>query len=137
MGSLLERLAERERAARDQVERLREQIGALTAQLAEAENELSRLEITRETVLALAAEDEAEHAADPVLASPAYRQILAAFEHAEDGLRAKDLCQALDTGLEPKQIEGMRARLKRLVGRSILTEPEPGLFTLHRQRAHT
>ncbi|MCX4743941.1 hypothetical protein OG455_00165 [Kitasatospora sp. NBC_01287] len=132
MGSLLERLAEHEAGARERVERLREQIDALVAQLTEAENALTRLEITRETVLALAAEDEAEHAADPVLSQPAYRHILTAFEHAETELRAKDLCQALGTGLAPKQIEGMRAKLKRLVGRGILTEPEPGLFILPR-----
>jgi DNA-binding helix-hairpin-helix protein with protein kinase domain len=137
MGSLLERLTERECATRERVERLRGQIDALVAQLAEAENELTRLEITRETVLALAAEEEAEHAADPVLSQPAYRHILAAFEHAADGLRARDLCQALDAGLEPKQIEGMRAKLKRLVGRGILSEPEPGLFALPRPRTRT
>lgn len=55
-----------------------------------------------------------------------------AFEDAAAGLRAKDLCESLDAGLEPKQIEGMRAKLKRLVSRGILTEPEPGLFTLPR-----
>lgn len=133
-GSLLERLAQREAAAREQVERLREQIDTLASQLAEAETALTRLEITRETVLALTAEAEAETVADPVLSQPAYRQILAALEHAGDGLRAKELCQTLDTGLEPKQVEGMRAKLKRLVGRGILTEPEPGLFTLPRPR---
>ncbi|MDH6128635.1 hypothetical protein [Kitasatospora sp. GP82] len=54
----------------------------------------------------------------------------AVFEHAENGLRAKEFCRALDTGLEPKQVEGIRAKLKRLVGRGILTEPAPGLFIL-------
>lgn len=34
------------------------------------------------------------------------------------------------TGTEPRHTEGMRAKLKRLVNRGILTEPEPGLFTL-------
>ncbi|MFJ9952083.1 hypothetical protein [Kitasatospora sp. NPDC091207] len=90
-------------------------------------------------MLALAAEDEAEPAADAVLTSPAYRRILAAFERTAHGVRAKDLCQALDAALEPKQIEGMRAKLKRLVARSILTEPEPGPFTLprpKRRRSH-
>jgi hypothetical protein len=58
--------------------------------------------------------------------------LLATFEDAAAGLRAKDLCESLDAGLEPRQIEGMRAKLKRLIGRGILTEPEPGLFTLPR-----
>jgi hypothetical protein len=38
----------------------------------------------------------------------------------------------LDAGTEPKHREGMRQRLKRLAGRGILTETEPGLFTLTR-----
>ncbi|WP_431683583.1 hypothetical protein [Kitasatospora sp. KL5] len=59
MGSLLERLAERERAARDRVEQLRGQTDPLTAQLAEAESAMTRPETTRESVLAPAAEDEA------------------------------------------------------------------------------
>ncbi|MEU7707653.1 hypothetical protein AB0B43_20590 [Streptomyces nodosus] len=33
------------------------------------------------------------------------------------------------TGLEPRHVENLRAKLKRLVSRGILTEPEPGLFT--------
>ena len=42
-------------------------------------------------------------------------------------MRAKDLCQALDLGLEPKHIEGMRSKLKRLVARGLIVETEPGL----------
>ncbi|WP_244943650.1 hypothetical protein [Streptomyces inhibens] len=59
-----------------------------------------------------------------------YRGILALFEEAASGLLVKDVCQALDTGLEPRHIESTRAKLERLVRRGILTEPEPGLFTL-------
>ncbi|MGW0884719.1 transposase [Streptomyces sp. NPDC002671] len=49
-----------------------------------------------------------------------------------DGLRARDVCRALGLGTEPRHTEGMRAKLKCLVNRGILTEPEPepGLFTL-------
>jgi hypothetical protein len=43
-------------------------------------------------------------------------------------MRAKDLCHALGIGTEPKDTEGVRAKLKRLVKRRILTEPQPGLF---------
>jgi hypothetical protein len=32
-------------------------------------------------------------------------------------------------GTEPKDTEGIRAKLKRLVNRQILTESQPGLFT--------
>ena len=50
------------------------------------------------------------------------------------GLRAKDVCQALGIGTEPKDTEGIRAKLKRLVNRQILTETQPGLFTLNPNR---
>ncbi|MFF9512486.1 hypothetical protein ACF1BU_38155 [Streptomyces sp. NPDC014724] len=36
----------------------------------------------------------------------------------------------LGIGTEPRHVETMRAKLKRLVNRSILTESAPGLFTL-------
>jgi hypothetical protein len=45
-------------------------------------------------------------------------------------VRAKYLCQALDTGLEPKHVEGMRSKPKRLVGLGLINETEPGLFAL-------
>jgi hypothetical protein len=45
-------------------------------------------------------------------------------------MRAKDICHALGLGTEPKDTEGIRAKLKRLVERRVLTEFEPGLFTL-------
>jgi hypothetical protein len=41
-----------------------------------------------------------------------------------------DVCHTLGLGTEPRHTEGIRAKLKRLVNRGILTEPEPGLFTL-------
>ncbi|WP_200262033.1 hypothetical protein [Streptomyces sp. HSG2] len=44
-------------------------------------------------------------------------------------MRARDLCQALDLPTLPKNTEGIRSKLKRLVSRGILVEPEPGLFT--------
>ncbi|WP_426537926.1 hypothetical protein [Streptomyces sp. UG1] len=43
-------------------------------------------------------------------------------------MRARALCQALDLPIVPKNTEGIRSKLKRLVARGILTEPEPGLF---------
>lgn len=119
MKQLLVRLA-----AREGVEHLREQIDALTTQLAEAGSALTRLETTRETLLAMVAEGEAEATADPVLSTLAYRQILAAFEAAGTGLRAKDLCLALDIGLGAKQTDGMRAKLKRLVGLNPAGRPD-------------
>jgi hypothetical protein len=58
---------------------------------------------------------------------PPVQAITRSGRNSRDG--ARDLCQTPDTGLPPKQIEGMRAKLERLVSRGILTETEPGLFT--------
>jgi hypothetical protein len=65
---------------------------------------------------------------DDVPDHPAYQQILTTFADTGKPLRARDLCQALDLPIVPKNTEGIRSKLKRLVTRGILTEPEPGLF---------
>jgi cell division septum initiation protein DivIVA len=127
MRELLNKIEARRRVVRETAEQLREQITRLTEQLTAAEDTLKRLEITRDTLSELAAEDGIQ---PPEPLPPGYREILAAIEKTEDGLRAKDVCQALGLGTEPKHTEGTRAKLKRLVTRGILTEPEPGLFTL-------
>ncbi|MFK4543813.1 hypothetical protein RKD29_003409 [Streptomyces tendae] len=59
---------------------------------------------------------------------PAYQQIRTALTDADRSMRARDLCRALDLPILPKDTEGIRSKLKRLVGRGILDEPEPGLF---------
>lgn len=41
----------------------------------------------------------------------------------------KDCCREFDLGFEPRAVEGMRGKLKRLVERGWLTEPSPGRFT--------
>jgi hypothetical protein len=65
---------------------------------------------------------------------PGYREILTLFEQTGAGLHAKDVCERPGADTEPKPkpkpIEGMRAKLKRLVRHEILTDPEPGLFIL-------
>ncbi|MEU1288011.1 hypothetical protein [Kitasatospora sp. NPDC005856] len=127
MRELLDKVESRQRLVRETAEQLRERIARLTEQLNAAEDTLKRLEITRETILELAAEDGIQ---PPEPLPPGYREVLAAIEEAKDGLRAKDVCQAIGLDTEPRHIEGTRAKLKRLVGRGILTEPEPGLFTL-------
>lgn len=131
MEPLLDKIAERERVVAAHAEQVHTGIGQLTVQLREAEQELEHLRITRTTVLSLTADQDGGPAPQPrpeVPDSPAYQQILAAFAEAEGPLRARDLCESLDLGLEPKHIEGMRSKLKRLVGRGILAETEPGLF---------
>ena len=39
---------------------------------------------------------------------------------------------AMDLDLAPNNINNVRMKIKRLAGRGVLTEPEPGLFTLPR-----
>ncbi|WP_018255561.1 hypothetical protein [Salinispora mooreana] len=45
-------------------------------------------------------------------------------------MRAKGICLALDVEPSPKNVEGTRAKLKHMVNRHVLTENEPGVFTL-------
>jgi hypothetical protein len=137
MDSLLQRLEEREAAAREQAERLRAQITSLSAQLAAEEDTLSRLAITRQTVLSVLGDDAtagAGVATPPVTADDAMpeasQQVLDVFAAAGQPLRAKDACQAVGAGTDARQVERMRARLKRLVGRGVLAEPQPGLFVM-------
>jgi hypothetical protein len=128
--SILDLISEREATAGAAAERLREQIAALTDQLTAAETELAELAVTRNTLIRLTGEAETATAADATLASTGYQQILAVFGTASGGMRAKDVCRALGSGVTAKDTEGMRAKLKRLVNRHILAEIEPGLFTL-------
>lgn len=50
------------------------------------------------------------------------------FAETGRSMRARDLCEALDLPILPKNTEGIRFKFKRMVSRGILTEPEPGLF---------
>lgn len=60
---------------------------------------------------------------------PDYPRILTVFNEATGPLRARDVCEALDHDLLPKNIEGTRAKLKRLVKLDVLTEIDTGSFT--------
>ena len=133
MAPIFDLIAQREAAATATAAALREQIAALAEQLSHAETQLSELAITRRTLTSLTGERAASPPADPTVASTAYQQILAAFGTAAGGMRAKDVCLALGLGTAAKDIEGMRAKLKRLLARQILTETEPGLFSLASQ----
>lgn len=57
----------------------------------------------------------------------AYRDVVEVVADAGP-LRARQVCQALGLGTEPRRREGMRIKLKRLVGRGWLVEASPGLF---------
>jgi hypothetical protein len=117
----------------EQAGRLRDQIAGLTARLGELDAESENLQITRKTLLNLPAPAPVD---DPPRTEapehPAYQQILTVLADTGGPMRARDICEALDLPILPKNTEGIRSKLKRLVTRGILTEPEPGLFTPHR-----
>jgi hypothetical protein len=58
----------------------------------------------------------------------AYRDVVEVLADAGVPLRARQVCQAVGVGAEPRHREGMRIKLKRLVKRGWLVEAEPGLF---------
>lgn len=133
---LVDKLTARQAAADAEIADLRERVAKLTDALTAAERERDRWAGARETVLALAAEDQPDPIAPAQRSvTPAYQQILAVFATTTRPLRAKDVCQATDSGTEARHIEGMRSKLKKLVTRGLLTEPSPGQFTLTNQKA--
>lgn len=143
-------------------EELKAQIAVLAGQLAEVEQDLSRLAVTRTTIGELLAQtpaswNESAKAVDgdgededaPVraaMAGPyqtvpvrapgldeqvlplAYRDVVEVIAYARRALRAKEISTALGLGEEPRHVEGMRSKLKRLVERGWLVEAEPGQF---------
>ncbi|WP_229073380.1 hypothetical protein [Actinoplanes sp. DH11] len=132
LDTILGLIAEREATAQHTRGELRQQIAALTEEATRIDAELADLATTRHTLRALAA---AEFTTDePTVISSAYQQILAVLGAATTGMRAKDICLALDIEPLPKHVEGARAKLKRLVSRNILTETQPGIFTLAEKR---
>jgi hypothetical protein len=123
---LLNALDLQEQAARVLTDDLRAQIDTLQNRLREAETHLEHLAITRTTVTGLA--DRLPAASPDLPDHPDYPRILAAFNHATGPLRAKDVCEALGHELLPKNVEGTRAKLKRLVKLGVLTEADTGNF---------
>jgi hypothetical protein len=123
---LLDALDLQEDATRALADDLRAQIDDLQTRLREAETHLEHLAITRKTVTGLA--DRLPTTAPDLPEHPDYPRILAAFNHATGPLRAKDVCEALGHELQPKNVEGTRAKLKRLVKLGILTEADTGNF---------
>lgn len=155
--SLMAALQARVDRAEERASLLCSQIAEPLGQLSGVEAELTRLQITWETVnevladgpgAAVAADRfvDVEAAAAPMIAelapvllaagaagdatvtSPAYRRILVAFAEAAGPLRCKDMCEAVGPGTEASHTEGMRSKLKRLVERDILIEAEAGQF---------
>lgn len=128
-ASILDLITVHENAAGLAADRLREQITTLSGQLAALETELADLATTRSTLLRLGGGHLDEPAETPP-GNPAYQQILTVFSTAEQPLRAKDICRALGIGTTANHTESLRAKLKRLVARGVLSENTPGLFVL-------
>ncbi|WP_200259772.1 hypothetical protein [Streptomyces sp. HSG2] len=128
--AILEHIETRERELADQAGQFRDRIEELRVRLGEIDAESENLRITRKTLLALPLPTPATEPDRPDIPDhPAYQQILTALADEGRPMRARDLCQALDLPTLPKNTEGIRSKLKRLVSRGILVEPEPGLFT--------
>ncbi|MFE3644812.1 hypothetical protein ACFXOM_28200 [Streptomyces sp. NPDC059169] len=123
---LLDALGIQENAAQALADDLRTQIHELQGRLREAETHLEDLAITRKTVTGLA--DRLPAVPPDLPEHPDYPRILAVFNHTTGPLRARDVCEALDHELLPKNIEGTRAKLKRLVKLDVLTEADTGSF---------
>ncbi|MCX4460983.1 hypothetical protein OG585_48520 (plasmid) [Streptomyces sp. NBC_01340] len=154
MSSLIEEL-HREAAARDEAAGLRREIEALNERLAEAEERLARLEIARETVAEILGEADADHVeaaaamalvmtADAssvgVLTVPpwrpgvavavlpkAYQDLVEVLVDAGHPLRAAQVAAAAGLSTDKSKVEGLRAKLKRLVDRG--WPDGPGRFT--------
>jgi hypothetical protein len=128
---LLDKIDAREQALAREAGQARTQIDDLAARLREPGEAIDHLQITRKTLLSLASEPATEPAEPPpaLPGHPACQQILTVFADAGRPMRARDLCQALDLPIAPKNTENIRSKLKRLASRGILVETEPGLFT--------
>lgn len=154
--SLLMKLEQAEEAARQQCAELSRQMEEFQERVAVAQRRLERLSIAREELTALEANDkpadarlgEVTHAdhdgADHVLPGaaghaevqerPALRGLrkdaVVLLASSDEPLRARDVVRALGQQDVRGQVEGMRARLKRLVVDGWLVEREQGLFAI-------
>jgi hypothetical protein len=161
----------------ERIEVLRQRIAELVEQVAVQEDVLSRLGITRETMMQLLAvtdvspdpvssldpvsspdpvlgvvsqpsADAGEHPVVAVVANGArvkvpvwregtdaavlplvYRDIVEVLVDFGRPVRVKTVATGLGLAQEAASIEGLRAKLKRLVARGWVSEPAPGLFT--------
>lgn len=132
IDTILGLINDRENTGHRTADQIRAQIATLANELAQIDAELAALATTRSTLRELAT---TEFTADePTVISFAYQQILTALGTATTGMRAKDVCLALDIEPLHKNVEGTRAKLKRLVNRKLVTESETGIFTLTPKR---
>lgn len=129
VAAVLDLLANQRTALETRIQVLHERIGQLAEELAQAQAEATSLDITRDTLTGLANQAREQAPAQTPEAGPAYQAILGAL-HTGGPLRARQLCQLLDLGTSAVDVKRVHARLKRLVARQVLTEPEQGLFAL-------
>jgi hypothetical protein len=155
--SLLTKLERAQESARQQCAELSRQMEELQERLAVAQRRLERLSIAREELTALEADDKpadaeggevadadhdgaghvppgtAEHAKVPQ-ERPVLRGLrkdaVVLLASSDEPLRARDVVRALGQQDVRGQVEGMRARLKRLVVDGWLVEREQGLFAI-------
>jgi hypothetical protein len=123
----LDKITDRERQLTDAAAQIQTRIEQLTARLSELDAERAELAVARKVILALGPDEPVPTTHPGLPDNPAYQHILTVLTEAETPLRCKDLCHALNTGTEPARIEGMRAKLKRLVATGLVTENAPGL----------
>ncbi|GGR10403.1 hypothetical protein [Kitasatospora griseola] len=128
LGEVLARLEDREREITAEALDTRERIAELTVRLREFDRAAEEVRITRKILLGMSDPPDPEPPAPNLPDHPAYQQIMAAFAATGTPLRARAVCEAIDLGIAPNTVNNVRLKLKRLVGRGILVEPEPGLF---------
>ncbi|MFA3842604.1 hypothetical protein [Streptomyces aureus] len=116
VDAVLEYVERRERELVEQAAQIRVRVEKLTAQLVELDAESDNLRVTRKTLLPLHAPTPADGPDLPdVPDHPAYQQILTAFADTRQPMRAREMCQAPDLPIIPKNTEGICSKLKRLV----------------------
>ncbi|GIF05114.1 hypothetical protein Asi03nite_26520 [Actinoplanes siamensis] len=103
LAAILDLIAERETTAGQAAGRLREQITALTAELARLDAQLANLATTRTTLKALAADQFTDDG--PTITSAPYQQILAVLTANPAGMRARDICIAVGVDPVPKHLK--------------------------------
>jgi len=140
--SLVEALEAKERAAVEQVAGLREQLESLTGQVVVAEALVARYREARETVCEVLAEAPSAPAwpnqavTAPLLEAatggtvPDYEGILFVLEQAGGPLTCRQVLEAVGCPTEPRFVEGVRAKAKRLVERGQVEEVARGSFAL-------
>ncbi|MFF2149343.1 hypothetical protein [Kitasatospora sp. NPDC058190] len=161
MPSVLGLVEEREARARREVERLRGEAARLAAALGEAEAELSRLVIARETLRdvlrsepgdrggavaigpAGAGADGGVRVAVPVrepgmglvVLPPIYRELAQVLEASAEPLSAGGLARLLGLEATASVVEGVRAKAKRLIVRGWAVQADRGRFASASVRA--